>query len=81
MDKYEKLEKLGEGAHGVVSKARVRSKQEIITDRRAHRLKQQQLLLEEEKESSSTQVNAHIAAASVRSLACIRLATCALRAT
>lgn len=54
MDKYEKLEKLGEGAHGVVAKARVRSKEEIVADRRAHRLKQQQLLLEEEKESSST---------------------------
>lgn len=37
MEKYEKLLKLGEGAHGVVTKARVRSKEEIIEARKAEK--------------------------------------------
>lgn len=37
MDKYTKLEKLGEGAHGVVTKARVRSVESIRTIRREER--------------------------------------------
>ena len=40
MEKYEKLEKLGEGAHGVVTKARVKRKEEIAAERREHRRRQ-----------------------------------------
>ncbi len=55
MDQYEKQEKLGEGAHGVVIKARVRTREEIAAQRRQARQHEQLEAVQAEKAAASLQ--------------------------
>jgi uncharacterized membrane protein len=56
MDQYEKHEKLGEGAHGIVIKARVRTRDEVAQLRRLAREQEQQELNELEHAAAAPSV-------------------------
>ena len=56
MDQYEKLDKLGEGAHGVVVRARVRRVEEVAQARREERAKEQEEAQRAEQQAVALQV-------------------------